>query len=82
MTGYNAKSQKVHAAKDRKQEKKSRNGNVFQNLITFFVNIFGKKSYRFFFYAADPEILSFMGQLFNKAGGTRLKLVLQPNFWL
>ena len=30
--------------------------------------------------AADPEILSYMGQFFNKEGQTRLKLVLQPNF--
>ena len=56
-------------------------GIVFQNLIKIVINLFGKKIITFF-YAADPDILSCMGQFFNKEGGTRLKLVLQPNFWL
>ena len=60
---------------------KSGNGNVFQNLMKIVVNLFGKKSY-FFLCAADPKILSCIGQFFNKEGGTRLKLVLQPNFLL
>ena len=64
MTGYNIQSQKIHAEKDRKQEiRRSENGNVFQNLIKIGVNLFGEKIY-YFFYAADPEILSCMGQFF------------------
>ena len=82
MTGYNIQSQKIHAEGDRKQKKrKSGNGNVFKNLIKIVVNLFGKTIISFF-YAADPEIFSCMGQFFNKEGETRLKLVLQPNFWL
>ena len=41
MTGYNKKSQKIHAEKDRKQEnKKSGNGNVFQKLKKIVVIFF------------------------------------------
>ena len=43
---------------------------------------FWGKKLSIFFNAADPEILSCLGQFFNKEGGKRLKLVLQPNFWL
>ena len=60
---------------------KSGNGNVFQNLLKIVFHLFGKKNY-YFFYAADPEFLSCMDQFFNKEEGTRLKLVLQPIFWL
>ena len=82
ITGYNTKSQKIHAEKDRKEKiRKSGNVNVFQNLIKIVVNLFGKKV-DIFLYTADPEILSYMRQFFNKEGGTRLKLFLQPNFWL
>ena len=65
MTGCNAKSQKIHAEKDRKQEK-SRSGNstVFQNLTKIVVHLFG-----FFFNLVDPEVLFCMGQLLTKKGG-------------
>ena len=61
---------------------KSGNGNVFQNLMKIVVNFFEEKYYKFFFYAADPEILSCTSQFFNKEGEKGLKLVLQPNFLL
>ena len=81
MTGYSIQSQKIHAEKDRKQENnKYGNGNVFQNLIKIIVNLYGEKL--LLFYAAESEILTCMGQFFKKEGETRLKLVLQPNFWL
>ena len=46
-----------------KKIRKSGNGNVFQNLIKIIVNLIGEKNITFF-YAADPEILSCMGQFF------------------
>ena len=58
---------------------KSGNGNVFQNLMKIVVNLFGKKIKKNFC-AVDPKIWSCISHFFNKDGGTRLKLVLQPNF--
>ena len=80
MTGYNIQPQKIYAEKDRKQENKKKwkcFPKPYKNCCPSFWD-----KYIIFFCAADPEILSCMGQFFNKEGGKRLKLVMQPNFWL
>ena len=83
MTGYNPKSQKIHAEKDGKQENKKKwkwkrfpkpDKRVGEKLWSIFLDSF--------FTAADPEVLSCTGQFINKEVGTRLKLVLKPNVWL
>ena len=35
--------------------------------------------WKIFFYTADQEILSYMGQFLDKEGETRLKIILKPN---
>ena len=65
MTGYNIKSQKkfMRKRKGNKKTRKSGNGNVFQNIIKFGVNLF-EKNIIIFFLRSRPRNLVLYGSVF------------------